>query len=290
MKLLLLALALFAGAALAQPVLHIEAPKGFTGSLGRDPAAHVSGAGDAILNIYPFKPLGGAFQEKFRATLLRELVQEDRQERKLAGAPEIAAIAVPGADEALFAKFVEDRAGTLRYRLRVAIRSGSAVALVDYDANGAKAYMGNWPTVASSLETMKVGTAKAAAPAPKPAAAQKGGGGGDGLFLAQTRRFVMRIGGTPGSGDWEITTRFYLLSKDGRFHRGYGLPSVPGGDIRTFDFAQAERQDAGNTGSFIRTGSKLVFRSAAGETVEGSLADNQLAVENLTFKKSALKP
>ena len=45
----------------------------------------------------------------------------------------------------------------------------------------------------------------------------------------------MRIGGSPGSGDWEIATRFYLLSPDGRFHRGYGLPSVPGGDMRAFD-------------------------------------------------------
>jgi len=101
---------------------------------------------------------------------------------------------------------------------------------------------------------------------------------------------VMRIGGTPGSGDWELTTRFYLLSKDGRFHRGYGLPSVPGGDIRSFDFAQAERDDPGNTGRFARTGNKLVFKSAAGETAEGTVAENQLAVENLAFKKSALKP
>jgi hypothetical protein len=33
-----------AGGALAQPlpVLHFDAPKGFTGSLGRDPSAHVS--------------------------------------------------------------------------------------------------------------------------------------------------------------------------------------------------------------------------------------------------------
>lgn len=163
MKHFLCTLAFFACAAQAQPVLQMQPPQGFTGSLGRDPAAHVSKEGDAIVTVYPFKALQVPFEEAFRATLLRERIQEDRQERKLAGAPEIHRIAVPGAQDALFAKFVEDRSGTLRYRLRVAILAAGAVAIVDYDADGPKAYMGHWPVVSTALESMKVSKPRAAA-------------------------------------------------------------------------------------------------------------------------------
>ena len=291
MKLAFLALAFSAGGVLAQPlpVLQFEAPKGFTGSLGRDPSAHVSMSGDATVNVYPFRRLEGPFAEQFRRTLLRERLVPDAQEARLAGAPEIQALAVPGAEAAMFARFVEDRFGTARYRLRLAIFSAGAVALVDYNAASPEAYQRNWPSVAAVLDSLKVGGAPAAA---APAAAPKGkaaSGGADGLYLASTRRFVMRIGGPPGSGDWQVATRFYLLSKDGRFHRGYGLPSVPGGDVRNFDYAKAEREDAPNSGTYTLKGNRVFLRARGGDSVEGTVAAGELAIDNTTFKRAAAK-
>jgi hypothetical protein len=173
----------------------------------------------------------------------------------------------------------------MRYRLRVAIHSAGAVALVDYNANGPQAYQRNWPALAGVLDSLRVGAAEPVAVVPKGEA----GGGTEGLFLASTRRYVLNIGGAPGSGSWQIATRFYLLSRDGRFHRGYGLPSVPGGDVRTFDYAKAEREDAPNTGTYTVKGGRLLLRARSGDTVEGSLAGGELKVENLTFKKAGLK-
>jgi hypothetical protein len=294
MKLALLTLAFVAGHALAQPLpaLQFEAPKGFTGSLGRDPSAHVSMNGDAMVNVYPFRKLDGPFAEQFRRTLLRELLKPDAQEVRLAGAPEIKPVQVPGAQEALFARFVEDRYGTARYRLRLAILAAGAVAIVDYNANGPEAYQRNFAALGGVLDSLKVEAAVAAAePQPAPAAAAgKGGGAVDGLYMRSTRRFVMRIGGPPGSGSWEMATRFYLLSKDGRFHRGYGLPAVPGGDIRKFDYAKAEREDAHNTGTYTVKAGRVLLRSSRGDREEGTVAGDELAIDNMTLKKAALKP
>ena len=289
MKLALLGLAFTAGAALAQspPVLHFDPPQGFTGSLGRDPSAHVSMSGDATVNIYPFRPLAEPFEPQFRRTLLRERLVPDSQEAKLAGPVEIQPLQVPGADAALFARFAEDRSGALRYRLRVAVASRGAVAIVDYSAAGPQAYQRNWPSVAAVLDSLKVGSAQPA-PARAEGPAPKGGAPEDGVFLAQSRRFVMRIGGAPGSGDWEVSTRFYLLW-NGRFHRGYGLPPVPGGALRNFDFGKAEREDPANTGTYSMKGGKLAFLPRSGEATEGTVSPGRLLVENAEFRKSALK-
>ena len=291
-KQILAALLLTASAALAQPlpVLHFDPPKGFTGSIGKDPSAHVSFNGDAIINIYPFRRLSGKFEEQFRRTRLRELLVQDSQEVLLGGHMEIQPLPVPGAEAALGAKFVENRSGQMRHRLRLAIYSGGAVAIVDYNAAGADGYQRNWPALAGLLDSIKVG-AVAVEPPPKPQAKAAGtaGGGADGLYLANTQRFYPRIGGAPGSGDWRLATRFYLLSPDGRFHRGYDLPAAPGGDIGRFDYAKAAREDAANTGTYTVRGGQVVLRTGGGDTVEGVVGAGELKVDNMTFKKSALK-
>jgi len=288
-KLILSGLLLTASAALAQPlpVLHFDPPKDFTGSLGKDPSAHVSKGGDATINVYPFRALKGPFAEQFRRTLFKELLVPDAQEGRVVAAPEIMEkVPVAGAESSMAARFVENRSGAARYRLRLAVYSAGAVALVDYSAAGADAYQRNWPAFAGLLDSLKVAKAGATAEiSTKPGATA----GVDGLYLASTRRFVMRIGGPPGSGDWETATRFYLLSPDGRFHRGYGLPSVPGGDVRKFDYAKAEREDGPNTGTYAVKGGTLQLRARNGDAVEAKLAGAGLQVDNLTFKKSALK-
>jgi hypothetical protein len=283
-------LLLGAGAALAQPlpVLNFEPPKSFTGSLGKDPSAHVSMNADAMINIYPFRRLTGPFEEQFRRTRLRELLTQDSQEVQLAGPVDIQSIKVPGAEAALFARFAETRSGAARYRLRVAIFSAGAVALVDYNAAGPDGYQRNWPAMAGVIDSLKVGPAETKAETkPKPGAAATGGA--DGLFLASTRRFMPTVGGSPGSGTWQIATRFYLLSPDGRFHRGYGLPEAPGGNIGAFDYAKAEREDAPNTGTYTVKGGRVLLRTRSGDTVEGRVAGGELAIDNMTFKKAALK-
>ena len=292
LKYALLGLCLATGAALAQPlpVLRFDPPQGFTGSLGKDPSAHVSMNADAILNVYPFRRLSGPFEEQFRRTRLRELLTPDSQEAQLAGQPEFQKLTVAGAEAAMSTRFVENRFGVARYRLRVAIYSAGSVALVDYNANGPDAYQRNWPAVAHVLDSLKIGAAETvAASAAKAGTKPAATGGVDGLYLANTRRFVMRIGGPPGSGDWMVATRFYLLSPDGRFHRGYDLPAAPGGNIRAFDYAKAEREDAGNTGTYTVKGNRVFLRTRTGDQVEGGIAGNELAIDNMTFKKAALK-
>lgn len=138
------------------------------------------------------------------------------------------------------------------------------------------------------LAGLLVAAAAAAAqppPVPKPGAIA----GAEGLYLGTTRRFMPRIGGPVGSGDWLVATRFYLLSPDGRFHRGYNLPSASGGDVRRFDYAGAERADPGNTGTFALEGRRVVFRPRTGDTAQGELAGGELKVDNMTFRKAALK-
>ena len=168
MKHALLGLLFSASAALAQPlpVLQFEPPRGFTGSLGKDPSAHVSFNADAMINVYPFRRLQGAFEEQFRRTRLRELVTPDAQEGQLGGPVEIQQIKVPGAEDALFARFVESRAGAMRYRLRLAVFSGGAVAIVDYNASGPEAYHRNWPALAGVLDSLRVAAAERCVHAP----------------------------------------------------------------------------------------------------------------------------
>ena len=292
-KCALFGLLLAAGGALAQPlpVLQFEPPKGFTGSLGKEPSAHVSKNGDAMINIYPFRRLNGPFDEQFRRTLLKEMLVPDAQEVRIVAPPEIMdKVPVAGAESALAGRFVENRSGAARYRLRLAIYSAGAVALVDYNTAGAEAYLANFPALAGVIDSLKVVNAEAKAqakPAAKPQAAATGGV--DGLYLTNTQRFYPRVGGAPGSGDWRIATRFYLLSADGRFHRGYDLPAAPGGDIRKFDYAKAAREDAANTGTFTVKGGKVVLRTGGGETVEGSVSGEELAIDKMKFKKAALK-
>lgn len=251
-------------------------------------------SGDALINVYPFRrldgPEGPQFDARFRRTLLRELLKPDAQEVRVAGAPEIKPVQVPGAQEALFARFVEDRYGTARYRLRLAIYASGAVAIVDYNANGPDAYQRNFASLGGVLDSLRVGAATpAVAEAPASSGPAPAGGAADGLYLASTRRFMPTIGGAPGSGSFQVAMRFYLLSKDGRFHRGYGLPSVPGGDLRNFDFAQAEREDPANTGTYAIQGGRALFRARSGDATEGTVASGQLSVENAEFRKSALK-
>ncbi len=106
----------------------------------------------------------------------------------------------------------------------------------------------------------------------------------DGVFLASTRRFVFDVTGPPGSGEWVVATRFYLLSRDGRFHRGWGLPSVPGGDVAAFDFAAVEAEDPYNTGRYTADGDVLVLAAVTGDEEQCTVTGDALLAEQLRFE------
>jgi hypothetical protein len=158
MKHLLLGFLFTASAALAQPVpvLHFEPPKGFAGGPGKDAVPYVSKDGDATLDVYPFRRFAGPFPEQFNRTLLREFVAAEAQEARLAGAPQVLSAKVPGAEAVLFARFVEERSGSARYRLRVAVYAAGSVALVDFNAGSPEAFQRNWPALSGLLDSLKV--------------------------------------------------------------------------------------------------------------------------------------
>lgn len=106
----------------------------------------------------------------------------------------------------------------------------------------------------------------------------------EGVFLASTHRFVFDVTGPPGSGERVVATRFYLLSGDGRFHRGWGLPSLPGGQVASFDFATLEAEDPYNTGTYTQDGDAIVLAAKAGGTEAGVLTRDALLAEQLRFE------
>jgi hypothetical protein len=111
---------------------------------------------------------------------------------------------------------------------------------------------------------------KVVAPAPPQTVAASGVAGGSssgraGLYLAQVNRIYLgpNFGGSGGmTTDYKLDTEFHLLSADGRVYRGYGLPEVPGGQLRNFDFDAARRKDPGNVGTYTAQGDRVTSASA----------------------------
>lgn len=218
----------------------------------------------AVLYVYAFRSFSGDFAVQFRQTLLREFIQKDLQELRLAASPSIGAMQVPGADAALYARFVEDYWGTPRHRLRVAVLATKAVAIVDYVAHDADSFQHSINGVTEMLKSMSVGAQQVAkSPTAQQTAAAKSLAG---LYLGSALQFVPSpvLGAPTGSGSWMPGTRFYLLSSDGKVHRGYGLPKAPGGDIRRFDFEKAKLEDPQNSGEFVVEGARVILRLGGG--------------------------
>ena len=108
-----------------------------------------------------------------------------------------------------------------------------------------------------------------------------------GLYLARKQQIRFNMFGSPGSGSWEWTTEFYLLSREGRVYRGRDLPSVPGGDIHTFDYDAAQREDLGNSGTYVVQGNVVVLRIGDNEPIEARrLEGNVLQIQNTNFTRS----
>jgi hypothetical protein len=107
--------------------------------------------------------------------------------------------------------------------------------------------------------------------------------GVSGLYLATVRRLVFQA---TGGTDWITTTEFYLLSPEGRVQRGYGLPEVPGGDLRRFDYENARRADPGNSGSYTMIDNRVTI-TIGEERISATLAPpDELEIRGRRFKRS----
>lgn len=153
-----------------------------------------------------------------------------------------------------------------------------AVALVDFHALNLDAWKRELPTVDQVFASMRVG--EAALPA---ASAARPSRGVSGLYLATVRRMVFRpTGGT----DWTTSTEFYLLSPDGRVHRGHGLPEVPGGNLARFDYESARRSDPGNSGTYSASGNRVSI-TVGDERIAATLTGaDELDIRGTKFRRS----
>ncbi len=283
------------------PELQVAQPAGWTRAVDEradvDLYLATSPAG-ADLAVYPFRPFRGDLQRQFQATLLRELVSTRRREESLAAAPRIETMAVRGADDAVAAFFVGQRGGAQFVGVRLAVLAGGAVAVVDFNAGSAELFQRHWPTVLTALQPLAV-VRRSAAPAP--AAAPQAdpppatGPFQPGLFLAQGRlHYKMHVdfsGRTGGSWYNDLDTEWYLLSGDGRVQRGWGLPQAPGGDVRRFDYQNAQRQDPANAGTYsVRDGKIVLSFPSRKEVLDGrSLASGDLEIRGVVYKRAGAK-
>ena len=108
----------------------------------------------------------------------------------------------------------------------------------------------------------------------------------EGVYLTSAHRFVFDVTGPPGSGERVLATRFYVLSASGRFHRGWDLPSVPGGVVDEYDFAGAEAEDPSNAGFYDVEGDGATFRPHSGDPEPGVLEPGALVVEGRRFERA----
>jgi len=310
-KLLLYVLAWggMAGAAFGQtlPSLYFDAPPGFTGG-GVEVATFTSLEGDMVVHVYPFRRLGpGEFQARFRETLLREFVAANLREAKPA-ALDIEATRVEGADAALIAKFSDGQ----RERSRLAMLAGGTVAIIDVTANSAAAAEKHAGAFKALLDSLSVGQPKAraapppviatpeiaatvAAPAAAPAAPAPQAAAPEpaftpGAYVGNVRRLIPSfVGGVQSGGMWVTGPQYFLLSSDGRAHRNYEQPRVPGGDVSRFDWTRAQQVDASNTGTYEIIGNELTLRLGT-ETISAKLAGpGRFEIFGNYFKRTTLK-
>jgi hypothetical protein len=89
-----------------------------------------------------------------------------------------------------------------------------------------------------------------------------------------------------GGSEWTTSTEFYLLSPDGKVYRGHGLPEVPGGDVRRFDYDKARRADPGNSGSYSASGRSVTI-DVGGERIAATLAGDEMEIRGTKFRRSS---
>jgi hypothetical protein len=272
---LLLAVALPAA---AQPELSYDPPAGWKRGPYNSPAVFTASDGQAELHVYGFQRYDGDVRARLRQTRLFELIGIEHREQGPLEPPKEGQLTVQGAGAVPYVTFAEQRNGVVRYHLRVAIPAPGAVALVDFHALTIDAWKRELAAVDKVFNSMRVGEpAKPATPA-----AARPAQGASGLYLATVRRMVFRA---TGGSEWTTSTEFYLLSPDGKVYRGHGLPEVPGGDLRRFDYEKARRADPGNSGTYSASGSRVSI-TVGEERIGATLIGDELDIRSTKFRRS----
>jgi hypothetical protein len=232
------------------PKLQFRVPEGFrpgfTGGTGGAPETYGALNADALMHVYPFRRYDGDFSSLVQQTLLRDWVPPMyRTQGQLAGPPGSQPVRVVGADEALMVNFELRELFTVHFHIFLAIRVANLITMVDLYFRDGLAYERYRDATGRLFSTVQV---VRSAPSPVPR------GPNDGLGA-----LYMYTGLTLGS---RTETEFYMLSGDGRVHRGTGVPQVPNGDIRQFDYDFAMRSQPFNTGTYSVRGGEIVMQFA----------------------------
>lgn len=240
------------------PELKFTDPPGFLRSAAYPPADFSSQEVNASLQVYPFRVFRGDARQAFSRTLFRDWIDPQYREENVAPGAKLDGIALPGADYVLRARFNEVIAGLPRERLRMAVVSGGAVAIVDAQANSLTSWQHVLPQLNAFASTLRVMTG-----APEPDYTAPVGAGGRalaGLYMGFTRKYMTDLQRGPAYGYYVNAVQYYLFSADGRVYRHYDELEVPGRDPARFDFAAAEREDPVNAGRYTIKGDSIFVR------------------------------
>ena len=245
------------------PELKFNDPPGFMRSGAYPPADFSSQEVNASLQVYPFRAFRGDVRQAFSRTLFRDFVDPQYREENVAAGAKLDAITLPGADYVLRARFNEVIAGMPRERLRLAVVSGGAVAIVDAQAVSLTSWQHVLPQLNAFSSTLRV-----VAGTPEPNYAAPSGAAGRalaGLYMGFTRKYMTDLQRGPAYGYYTNAVQYYLFSADGRVYRHYDELDVPGKDPARFDFAGAERGDPVNSGRYTVKGDSVFVRLGTAE-------------------------
>ena len=269
------------------PELKFQDPPGFLRSAAYPPADFSSQEVNASLQVYPFRAFRGDVRQAFSRTLFRDLIDPQYREENVAPGAKLDGIMLPGADYVLRARFNEVIAGLPRERLRMAVVSGGAVAIVDAQANSLTSWQHVLPQLNAFASTLRV-----VAGAPEPDYAAPVGAAGRaiaGLYMGFTKKYMTDLQRGSAYGYYVNAVQYYLFSADGRVYRHYDELKVPGGDPARFDFAAAEREDPVNSGRYTIKGDSIFVRVGSAERPERFALrvpnGNSLSIGSVSFTR-----
>jgi hypothetical protein len=227
---------------------------------------------NASVKVHFFRPFRGKLADEVKTSLMSEWQREMNRQVQYLTQPQHENRQVSGADEAILSAFTENYFGKPVMNLRLAVVASQAIGVVYIwaDRDAWQYYHDSLENFLKSVRVEAEEKPPAANSSPQQNAARRSVAG---LYL----------------GQWMASTRFYLLSDDGRFYRGHRLPSAPGGDIRRFDYQHAREVDPGNSGTYRVSGNEIIFEIATQNPIKAPLpVDGQVKIEGITYKRQAL--
>jgi hypothetical protein len=207
------------------------------------------------LRVYQFRSYSGDIQQQFQTTLMKDWIDPIHREENLGGRPTFQKLNVPGAQVAIAANFAENIVGLPRPHLRVLVVAGREAAILDASSNRVQSWQQAMPIINAVISSLQVEAVRG-----PPPLSQGAGSSLAGLYMGTKVKYVATMMNITGHADYTPALHFYLFSPDGRVYRAYDKLSVPGGDIRRFDFDNASRTDPINSGRYTVDGDKLIVR------------------------------